>query len=416
LRAAAVQVSAALRDGGRSATAGRESQAARGALVVAQVALAVILLVGAGLMVRTAQALRRVDPGFDAQGALAFTIALPPASIQPGDRTAAFFNELNDALRSLPGVTAAGGIDALPLSGAGAFLTTGIEDHPIGPDEFPPAFQVRRVTPGYFEAMGIPLVEGRTFESRDHQARLGSAVISSSVKERFWPDRSPLGIGVAPSTPAFSRIIGVVGDVRHTGLDEPVDDFIYMPMVDSAGGAVTRMTFVVRADQPLRLVPLVRAEIQRRDPQLPITGVQLLRQSVDDSMAGTSFTTLVLAIAALIALTLGCVGIYGLISYIVTERTAEIGTRMSLGAEPITVMRLFLAQAWGLAGAGIVLGLALAAIATRLLSSLLFEVSAFDVVTFVIAPAIFLAVATLACLIPASRAAGVDPAVAIRRS
>ena len=187
-------------------------------------------------------------------------------------------------------------------------------------------------------------------------------------------------------------------------------------MVDSVGGAVVSMTFVVRADQPLRLVPLIRAEIERRDPLLPITGVRLLRQSLDDSMAGTTFTTLVLAIAALIALILGCVGIYGLISYIVGERTAEIGTRMSLGAQPAAVMRLFLLQAWSLTGAGILIGIALAAVATRLLTSLLFQVAPFDLLTFVIAPAIFLAVASLACLIPASRAASVDPAVAIRRS
>jgi predicted permease len=417
LKAARVEVSAALRDGGRSATTGRENQALRGVLVVTQVALAVILLVGAGLMVRTAQAMRRVDPGFDPQKVLTFTVALPPAVYAPGDRTAAFFADLVAGIRALPGVQSAGAIDALPLSARGAYLITGIEDHPVGPNDFPPAFHVRRVTPGYFEALGIPLAEGRTFEDRDHQARLGTAIISASLKAKYWPAVSPLGRGVQPSTPAYSRIVGVVGDVRHTGLDEPFDDFIYLPMVDSAGGAVTRMSVVVRAaGDPLGLVPAIRAEIGRRDPNLPITDIQKLETTVADSMANTTFTMLVLSIAAGIALVLGCVGIYGLISFIVSQRTAEIGTRMSLGAAPAQVMRLFLGQAWLLAGAGVAIGLGVSTVATRLLASLLFGVRAFDGVTWLLAPGLFLLVATVACLIPASRAAAVDPAVALRRN
>ncbi len=417
IRAAGVQVSAALRDGGRSATAGRESQATRALLVVTQVAMAVILLVGAGLMVRTAQALRRVDPGFDPGGVLTFNIALPPASYRPGDATAAFFASLLESIKAMPGVEAAGGIDALPLSQSGAFLAVNIEDHPVGPNDFPPVFQVRRVTPGYFETMKIPVKEGRVFDASDHEARLGTVVVSSGLASHYWPGASALGRRIAPSTPAFEKIVGVVGEVRQQSLSKPTDQTIYLPMVDSVGGGVVRMSIVVRTSgDPLRLVPAIRAEVNRRDPKLPIIGMQRLQDAVADSMADTTFTMLLLAIAAGIALVLGSVGIYGLIAFIVGERTAEIGTRLSLGAEPLAVMRLFLGQAWALTGIGIGIGLGVSVVSTRLLGRLLYGINAFDPITWVLAPLVFLAVSTVACLIPASRAAAVDPAIALRRS
>lgn len=415
LRAAAVGVSGALRDGGRSATAGRERQVARGVLVVTEIALAVILLVGSGLMVRTAQALSEVDPGFETENVLTFSIALPPIAYQPGDRTAAFFHELAESIRQMPGVTGAGAVDFLPLAGGGPFLATTIDDHPLGPDEFPPAFNVRRVTPGYFEAVGIPVLEGRAFDIDDHAARLGTSIISVNVREKYWTDRSPLGRRITPST-APSNIVGVVGNVRTNGLDEPFDEFVYLPMVDSTGGAVTRMAFVVRAaGDPLALMPRIREEVRSRDANLPITGVGLLEETVADSMAGTTFTTLLLVIAAGIALILGAVGIYGLISFIVGERTAEIGIRMSLGASARSVMGLFLRQAWLLAGAGILIGLVASLLATRLLQTLLFGISTFDALTWVAAPLTFFFVATVACLVPARRAATVDPASAFRQ-
>jgi predicted permease len=416
LKAGSVRVSDALREGGRSGMAGRESQAVRGLLVVTQVAMAVILLVGAGLMVRSAQALRKVDAGFDADGVIAFTVSLPPAKYAPPDRMAAFFHELTGAIAAMPGVAAVGAIDALPLSGGGPILATIIEGRPLAQGEFPPVFHVRRVTPGYFEAMRIPVVDGRGFEPTDHQRRLNTAVISSTVRNEFFSGTSPLGRRVAPGGgQVFSSVVGVVGDVRDTGLDEQFDDFIYLPMVDSLGGT-NRMTFVVRtAGDPMRLMPTIRSEITNRDPNLPITDIRLLEQTVSDSMADLTFTMLLLSIAAAIALVLGSVGIYGLIAYVVGQRTSEIGIRMSLGANPSAVMRLFLMQAWALAGAGVAIGLLASLAATRALGALIYGISAFDVVTLVLAPALFLVVATLACLIPCGRAASVDPAVAIRR-
>jgi predicted permease len=418
IRSGRVPVSAALREGGRSATTGRESHRLRGALVVSQVAMATLLLVGAGLMVRSAQAMRRVDPGFNAQGVLAFTLSLPPVAYPPGERSAAFFHELAESIRTMPAVTAVGAIDALPLGGQGAFLTAVIEGRPLGPNDFPPAFHVRRVTPGYFEALGIQVREGRAFEPADHQNRLGTAIISANVKANLWPDESPIGrrLGVGGNQ-AFSSIVGVVSDVRTTGLDEPFDEFVYLPMVDSAGGATNRMTFVVRSTaDPLRLVNGIRDEVRRRDPDLPITQVQLLQETVDRSMADLSFTMLLLGIAAGIALVLGAVGIYGLISYVVGQRTAEIGIRISLGAAPSSVMRLFLSQAWLHAGAGIGIGLLAASLATRVFGGLIFGINPFDVMTFVFAPLLFLVIATVACLLPATRAAAVDPAIAMRQS
>src|SRR5690606_12586179 len=183
----------ALRDGGRGSTIGRDRHRARGALVVGQVALALVLLVGSGLMVRSFQRLRAVAPGFRTEGLMTFRLSPPPNRYPDTEDTARFYDELLGRLRALPGVTAVAGINNLPLTGGGAILTAEIDDFPVPEDEFPPAFLARRVTPGYFEAMGIPLVEGRTFTPQDHEARLGSIIISESVKREFWPDESAIG-------------------------------------------------------------------------------------------------------------------------------------------------------------------------------------------------------------------------------
>ena len=415
LRSFSYRMVTALRDGGRGATVGRERHRARNVLVVLQVAMALLLLVGSGLMVRSFQELRAVDPGFDSGGVITFQLSPPPSRYQTPEATARFYDDLLGRLRALPGVEAAGASTQLPLaSGGSTILATQVQDFPVGPDEFPPTFHVRRVTPGYFEALRIPLVEGRVFEERDHQNRLGSAVISTGVKQRFWPDASPLGKRVAPSS-AWASIVGVVGDVHLVGLATEPEATIYMPMLDSAGGGVRSMSVAIRTSTPpLALVPAVRHQIQQLDAFLPITDVRTMQSIVSDSMSRTSFTAFLLVLAAAVGLFLGAVGIYGVISYSVAQRTVEMGIRQALGASAAGLRAMVVRQGVALTAIGMVVGLAAAAAMGRVMTSLLYGVRPFDPITFATGAAVFLGVAVLASLLPAQRAASIAPSEALR--
>ena len=414
LRSGSDKMLGALRDGGRGSTIGGDRHRARSVLVVAQVALALVLLVGSGLMVRSFQQLRAVDPGFRAEGVLTFRISPPPTKYESIESVAQFYDELLERLEDIPGVSSAGGVTQLPLTGLGAALTTRIDEFPLVEDEFPPVFQVRKATPGYFETMGIPVVEGRSFVPDDHNERLGSLIISQSLKDQYWPDVSALGKRIQ-TWGAAARSVGVVGDVRAAGLQVPGEQYVYKPMLDSVRGGVRPMTMVVRSDgDPLSLVPAIRRVIEAIDSDLPISNIGTMEDVVAGSMSRTSFTMSLLLLAAIIALFLGSVGIYGVISYIVSQRTSEIGVRLALGADSKRVRRMILIHAMKLAGAGVVIGLLAAAAMGRLLSSLLFGVSSFDPVTFVSGSLIFLAVAAVAAVIPALRASRIPPAVALQ--
>lgn len=404
----------ALRDGGRGSTIGRDRHRARGALVVGQVALALVLLVGSGLMVRSFQRLRAVDPGFRTEGLMTFRLSPPPNRYPDTEDTARFYDELLGRLRALPGVTSAAGINNLPLTGGGAILTAEIEDFPVPEDEFPPAFLARRVTPGYFESMGIPLVEGRTFTPQDHEARLGSIIISESVKREFWPDESAIGKRITTNG-APARVVGVVGDVHDAALGLPAEQFTYKPLLDSIGGGVRSMMMVVRTDgDPAALVPGIRATITELDSELPITELTSMQGLLADSLSRTTFTMSLLLLAAVVALFLGAVGIYGVLSYVAAQRTGEMGVRLALGADAPVVRQMILWQGLRLAGVGIVAGLIVAGAGGRVLASLLYGVSPFDPVTLVGGSAVFLAVAAAASLVPAWRASRTPPAVALR--
>jgi predicted permease len=403
----------AIRDGGRSTTIGRDRNWARNFLVVTQVALALVLLVGSGLMVRSFQQLRAIDPGFNAEGVLTFRLAPPPPKYAGPEPLAQFYDELFDRLEELPRVTSAGAVNTLPLTGGGAILTTRIEEFPLAEDEFPPTFLIRRATPGYFETMGIPVAEGRSFISDDHNARLGSLIISQSIKDQYWPDVSALG-KLMQTSGAPARSVGVVGDVHDTGLEIPAEQFVYKPMLDSVGGGVRAMTVVVRTDaDPLSIVPEVRGVIEAIDSDLPISDIRSMDDVVGDSLSRTSFTMSLLVLAAIIALFLGSVGIYGVISYVTSQRTAEIGVRMALGADAGGVRTMVLMQGMRLAGAGVLIGLLVAVAMGRLLESLLYGISPLDPLTLVGGSITFLAVALLAGFIPAQRAARTQPAEAL---
>jgi putative ABC transport system permease protein len=412
----------ALRDGGRGAMVGGDRHRARSALVVAQVALALVVLVGSGLMVRSYQKLRAVAPGYEAEGLLTFRLAPTRQKYGSPEAVAQFYDEVIGRLEDMPRVTSAGGVTVLPLHGTMTRLPTIIDEFPPTEDEFPPAFLIRRATPGYFETMGIPLVEGRGFTADDHNARLGSMIVSRSLKDRYWPDVSALGkrmsVGVsARSVGAPARSVGVVGDLQATGLEIPAEQYIYLPMLDSVGGGVTAMSMVVRTEaDPLSLVPAIRRVIESIDADLPISSIRTMEDVVSDSLSRTSFTMTLLVLAAMIALFLGSVGIYGVISYIVSQRTSEIGVRLALGAGSSQVRWMILKQGMRLAGAGVVGGLLAATAMGQLLTSLLYGVSPFDVPTFAGGSVIFLAVAALAGIVPALRAARIPPAQSLQGS
>lgn len=404
----------ALREGARGSAIGGGRHRTRSALVVLQVALALVLLVGSGLMIRTFQQLRSVDPGFDANGVLTFGARPIPSKYGSAEGLAQLFDRLRERLAALPGVTGVGGISVMPLTGPGAILTTVIDEFPPAEGEFPPVFYVRRATPGYFEAMSIPVVEGRSFTDDDNRLRLGSLIISENVKQQYWPETSALGKRITVAgIPA--RVVGVVGDVHHESLDAEPEQFMYLPMLDSVGGGVGYLTMAVRTPgNPLGLVTGVRQALTELDPDLPISDVRTLETVVGDSLSRTTFTMALLILGAAVALFLGCVGIYGVISYIVVQRTTEIGVRMSLGADPPGVRRLVLAQGMLLTAIGLGLGLLATIAVGNVLSSLLYGVSRFDAFTLAGGLVVFMAVATLATAIPAVRASRIAPSDALR--
>ncbi|HWM94889.1 MAG TPA: ABC transporter permease [Thermoanaerobaculia bacterium] len=420
----------ALKEGGRGGTVGRARHLARQALVVTQVALALVLLVGAGLMVRSFWRLAAVDPGIDAAGVLTVNLSLPEAEYESGPRTARFYVQLLERVQAVAGVEQAGTVTILPLSNSNSMSSHMVEDRPLPPDGLPPMLGTRFASPGYFEALGIPLLEGRSHERIDPEQPGGEVVVSRAVAEHFWPGGSALGKRLTPGGPGetpdlWFTVVGVVGDVREQGLHQKPVEVVYYPVrrrnPDSGEGGgewVPRdFALVVKAKpgvDPLTLVRPVRQAVWSLDPKLPVVQAQTMEQVVERSMARTSFTMLLLAIGAAVALLLGAVGIYGVISYIVSQRTQEIGVRMALGAQRGDVSGMVLKEGLGLALLGIVLGLAGAFAATRAMRALLYEVSPTDPATFAAVPVLLAAVALLASYLPARRAAGVEPLEAIR--
>jgi predicted permease len=408
----------ALRDGGRNATLSRARHRTRNVLVVTQVALAFALVIGSGLMVRSFDALRSVDPGFQADGVLTFNVRPLPTKYEGPEPLARFYDSLIERLEAVPGVTRAGAINALPLFGGTGNLATVIEEFPPAEGEFPPGFYIHRATPGYFETMGIPVVEGRTLTSDDHNSRLGSVIIDSSLKQRYWPNTSALGKRMIISG-IRAQVVGVVGDVHTQGLDLEAPQVLYLPMLDVAGApglmALGAMTITVRTSvEPLSIVPAIRSAIAELDGDLPMANVQSMENVVGQSLSRSSFMMTLLLIAALIALFLGSVGIYGVLSYVVSTRTAEIGVRSALGASPELLRRLVLFQGLRLAGVGVLIGVAGAVVLGRVIEAQLYGVEPVDPVTLAAGAAIFLAVAVLASLLPAIRAARTAPVDALR--
>jgi putative ABC transport system permease protein len=414
-----------LREGSRGLSASPRQRAVRNGLVVAQVALALVLLAAAGLMARSFGALRAVRPGLDPSGVLAFSIALPGTKYRTMEESAAFHRELQSRLAALPGVREVGAATGIPLRDMGAGCAVVFrEGRPYGPDEEAPCVQVPRVTPGFFAALGIP-VQGRAPEWRDVDAGTGAVVVTKALADRLWPGEDPIGKGMNSNGPnvtesGFYRVVGVVPELRAAGLDKAPTEVVFYPVVQLPRtwlwGPVRGPTYVVRTglDDPAALTGSVRRVLAELDPQVPLANVTTMEEVVTRSMSRVSFIMLLLGVASAIALLLSAVGIYGVISYLVGQRRGEIGVRIALGAPASQVATMIVGQSLRLALAGIAIGLLAALAGTRVLRSLLFEVSPTDPVVLAAVAALLVALAALSSFAPARRAARVDPIEALR--
>ena len=417
----APNLGATLKEGGRGATAGRARFSARSALVITQIALAMVLLVGSGLMVRSYWHLKNVDPGFDPTNVLTFDIGLPSA-VHPDRQSAATFQQqLLDRLATLPGVEHAGAISCLPLSGWCSGDPLYERGAPPEPGIIPPIIARRTVAPGYFEATRIPLLSGRRLDRTDHEQLTDAVVVSARLVELYWPGEDPLGkqvfTGSDPDPDQWYTIVGVVGDVQTGKLSDGPSPLIYFPLVSTAnsGPAPHVMTFTLKtAIPPLDLAGVVHREVWALNGNLPVARVRTLDQLVSQARIQTTFTMLLLAIAAGVALILGAVGVYGVISYVVGQRRNEIGLRIALGAQRRDVSRMVLGQGGRMAAFGVALGLAGAFGLARLMGALLFGVTPTDPLTYAAVAAILLTITMAACYLPARRAAGVDPVDALK--
>ncbi len=405
-----------LKEGGRGSTSGRRHNRLRNALVIAEVALALVLLTGAGLLLKSFVRLENVNPGFNPQNVLTAEISLPKLRYPDKKTQINFLNELDRRVSSLPGVRNAGMTIILPMSGINSDSSFKIEGRPVddahpGPDE-----EIRLVSADYFRTLEIPLLQGRSFTKADNLDAPPVVIINHALADRYWPNENALGKRMQLPTregPVWATIVGIVGDLHHRGLDQPIKPEFYVPLTQAPYPAVI---LVVRSAQdPTSLTSAIRREVQAIDPTLPIAHVRTLEQVIADSIAPRRLSVTLLTVFAMVALVLASVGIYGVMSFLVVQRTHEIGVRMALGAQRSDVLRLIIAHAGALIAAGTILGLIVALLSTSALRSVLYEVSALDLSTFLFVTLILTLVALIASYIPARRATRADPMIALGR-
>ena len=409
------QASPALPEGGRTFSAGRKSLAARSALVVGEISLALVLLAGSGLLIQSFLRLTRVNPGFHVAHLLTFEITLPDSKYRQDLARAAFFADFLGKIRALPGTLSATAAFAPPFSGIGAATDFAIVGQPPARPGQSFGTDVRVIEPDYFRTLDVPLLRGRTFNDREFAQPSNVVIISKTFAEKYFGGRDPLGQKIIIDMKDKNlpdEIIGVVGDIHESSLasaPEPVSYWPYPQLPYSI------MTVVVRtATPPTAMVPAIRHTLRQMDKDEPMAKIAAMDQLVSDSVASSRFTMLLLSGFAGLALVLACVGIYGVMAYSIAQRTQEIGIHLALGARRADVLRLVLGQGARLALLGIGIGLAAALILTRLMTTLLYRVSASDPFTFAAAVILLAFVALLACYLPARRALRLDPMVALR--
>jgi putative ABC transport system permease protein len=416
LHASKVNLTESLKEGARSSSDGSQRKRLRAALVVGEVALALMLLVGAGLLIKTFIRLQEVNPGFDAHNLLTVSINLPAARY--GDpQIVGFYEQLVSRIESLPGVDSASVVNPLPLGGLNISLVFDIESNPL-PKSEQPQTEYRAVNPGYFKTMHIPLIDGRDFTVADNQDALPVVIINESLSRRFFPNDNPVGKRIKPSIaldkrgPLMRQIIGVVGDVRHKNLQTESGPELYVPHSQIP---FRPMTMVIRTNRNTQdIVGSIRSEVKQLDKDLPIYNVKTMDQFMAQALAQARFNTTLLATFATVALILSTIGFYGVMAYTVAQRTREIGVRVALGATNTDVLRLVLGHAMTLALIGIAIGVCGGLVVTNLMSSLLYGVSSIDPMIFIGVAILLFITALLACYIPAQRAMKVDPIIALR--
>jgi putative ABC transport system permease protein len=414
LKYSGASLSSALNEGGRGGTAGRSGRAMRNALVVSEMALAVIVLIAAGLLIRSFVRLRSVDPGFQPARVLTARVPLAGGRNSAPARRVAFFQDLAARVAMLPGVRAVGAVNGVPLSGLGLGSLFAVDGRPAPSAEQRPMAVLRSVTPGYFQTMGIPLVAGRALADSDNQQRAPVILVNQTLARRFWPGASAIGghIAIDQTAGRVAEIVGVVGDVKLERIDGEDWPTIYNPY---AQVPVTTMTLTVRTvGPPMALASALIRAVHQLDPDQPVADVRPMEEVVDQALANARFNTLLLGVFATVAFLLGGGGVYGVISYDVSQRTNEIGIRMALGAQPADVRRLILGQGARLAVYGIVAGLLGSFILTRWMRTMLFGVDPTDAWTYAAVSILLAIVALGASYAPSRRAVVPDPVIALR--
>jgi len=428
LQSSKTEIAAAVREGARGSGTSGKTTRLRGLLIASESALAVVLMVGAGLLLRTFWGLLQESPGFNPTNIVAANVYLPVPNNPDLDRYSKpetfnpFAREAVRRVSSIPGVDLAAITTDLPVTHLSQRRPVNIEDRP---DESSKGLFAENtsVTPEYFKVLQASLVRGRYFTEDDDTGKQPVAIIDESAARTYWPDRDPIGHRLSirssrgPANPPRRTVVGVIKDIKSDGLDQPEGPHIYQPIYQSRGSRALSLSVTVRTSlSATSLEPLILREIQAIDPDLPVFNVRTMNEVIDGALASRRFSAELVAVFALVALLLASVGIYGLLAYTVSQRAHEIGVRMALGAMPSTIGKMIISRGVALTGMGVAIGLLLSGIMAPLISSLLYGVRPIDAEVFLAVPLILMVVALLASYIPARRAARVNPIVALRES
>ena len=417
LGAARRNLAAALNEGGQRSGGSASASRIRDALFVSEVALALVLAVASALLVQTFLRLERVNPGFAAERVLTFELSLPASEYKDDRRIVALYQRALENLRAIPGVQAAGIAAVVPMDGASDGTVIRILNQPESHAKEKPFANYTIVSPGYFRAVGTPVFRGRDFREMDTADSVPVAVINRAMAKKFWPGEDPIGKQVGLGSPEYPAmtVVGIVADVKHLSMRENPGPEMYVPYTQKPYPSMLTMHVALRSTaEPRLLIAGIRKAVRSIDPNLPVAKVATLEELVDRSLAGTRFSMLLLGAFAGLALSLASIGVYGVISFSVSQRTREIGIRMALGAPRWRVAGMVLGRGGRLTGLGIAIGLASALGVTRLMSGLLYGVPATDLLTFAGVSLLLAVVALLACYLPARRAVRVEPTIALR--
>ena len=413
MSSATINPQASLQDASRGSVGSGRRRRARAALVIAEVALAVAITTGAVLLLRSFLSVTNVNPGFDPNGVLTFQMNLPPQLTNADDRLA-FYRDFFARMEALPGVVSAGGTTRVPLGSTSVSTSLQRESHPLPAAELPEV-QFRRAMHNYFQAMGIPIRRGRGFDSNDISTAPPVAIINDTMASKLFPNQDPIGqrirIGSAPSGP-WTTIVGVVGDVRHGGLEEVPLPEMYITYLQ--GPPVSPFIVLRTAGDPQTLAEPVRAEMRRIDKNVPLYDMRTMSTLRSDAISTRRFVLLIVGAFGVLALGLAAIGVYGVMSLIVSERTREVGVRLALGAKPSQLLRMIVGQAAALGAIGVAIGLLVALPIGLLLQGQLYGIRSIDPATFVSVPAILLLISALAAVVPAFKAMRIDPVEALR--